>query len=428
MTELTFDSEWKLHKPLKKVNLRKIWKQLGPGLITGSSDDDPSGIATYSQAGAQFGFQTLWTAFFTWPLMTAIQHMCAKIGLVTKNGLTSNIKKNYPLPILVGILLLTIPAILLNIGANLSGMSGVIHLIFPKISPLAVSPLVAILIWMMMIRFPYRKMVIVFKYLSLVLLVYLAVPFFIKLNISEIIKSTFWPEIKLNKNYLGILIAILGTTISPYLFFWQVDMDAEESSAINLKEKEIKTLFINEKKDTVIGMGFSNLVMYFIILTTGAVLFGPGNTQIHNLEDAASALRPVAGDGAYLLFAIGIIGTGILSIPILAGTIAYMVCETFNWKAGMNNKFAQAKLFYWIMGGSLFIGLLFQMLKINPIQSLKYAAIGYGLTAPFAIAIIIHISNNKSIMGIHRNSLIVNILGLISLALMTICGLLYFIV
>jgi len=411
---------------LKKYKLQKIWKQLGPGLITGSSDDDPSGITTYSQAGAKFGLDTLWTALFTWPLMTAIQHMCAKIGLVTKQGLAGTVKKEFPSWVIWFVLLISIPAILLNIGANISAMSGVICLLVPGIHPMVWGLCISGFIYWFMIQFSYRKFSGMLKYICLILLVYAIIPFLIRVDLSKVMLATFVPKITLNSEYAEMLIAIFGTTLSPYLFFWQSNMDAEETSSLKNVKKGMRTLFINEKTDIIIGMGFSNLIMFFIILTTGTVLHASGKMEINTLEDAALALKPLAGKNAFVLFSSGILGTGLLSIPVLSATIAYMVCETMGWKMGMNHTYHEAKTFYNLIGLSLAIGILFQILKINPIKSLAYSAFGYGLVAPVIIVIILMITNNKRIMGNQTNNLITNILGWISVVLMASSVLFYF--
>jgi NRAMP (natural resistance-associated macrophage protein)-like metal ion transporter len=411
---------------LKKNKLRNLWNQLGPGLITGSSDDDPSGITTYSQAGAKFGLDTLWTALFSWPLMVSIQHMCAKIGLVTKLGLAGNIKKHYPKPVIWAILIFCIPAILLNIGANISAMSGVILMLFPKMNPFLFSTSIVIAIYLTMVRFSYHKMTSLLKYVCLILFVYAIIPFIIHADFKRIVTSTFLPKFTNSSDFAGMLIAIFGTTLSPYLFFWQSNMEAEETHSIKKRKFGVRRLFFNEKKDVLIGMGFSNLIMFFIILTTGTVLHQSGNTNIGTLEDAALALKPLAGKEAYLLFAIGIIGTGLLSLPILTGTISYMICETMDWNMGMNKKYKEAKSFYHLIGASLLGGIAFQILQINPIESLTYAAFGYGLIAPVVIVLIIQISNNKKWMGNHANGLLVNVLGWISVAVMLSCVLFYF--
>ena len=396
--------------------------------MTGASDDDPSGIATYSQAGAQFGLGTLWTALLTFPLMAAIQEMCARVGVVTSKGLTSNIRNNYPKVILYLMILFTFPAVILNISANLAGMGAVANLIFPSIPSFVFTAAFTFILMLLIIYLPYKKIAAILKYLCLFLLLYLIVPFLVKQDWIEIIKHTFIPTIQFDKSFISILVAILGTTISPYLFFWQATMEAEDT-------KHKKRHLIVDKKtiqkmdlDVNFGMFFSNLVMYFIILTTGTVLFKDGVNEITTVEQAAKALEPLAGKLSYLLFSLGVIGTGLLAVPVLTGCLSYMLSETFNWKSGLDKKFYEAKPFYAVIIISLLIGLAMNLLGMNPIKALIYTAILYGVSSPVLIGVILHISNNKKIMGEFTNGKLSNILGVIALLLMTASAvlLLYF--
>ena len=403
-------------------------KKLGPGLITGASDDDPSGIVTYTQAGAQFGLMTLWTAFITFPLMLAIQEICARIGLVTGEGLTSNIKKHYSPFILIFIILLSVPAILLNISANIAGMGAVVHLITPSISVHFSSIIITGLLIICLIFLSYRAIVNVLKYFCISILLYLIIPFLIHTDWPIVLKASFAPHITWSKDYFAVLVAILGTTISPYLFFWQATMEAEKKSSthkcIVIDKQEIKEM----KQDVSIGMLFSNLVMYFIILTTGVTLFPHGIHEINTVEQAAKALEPLAGIYSYWLFAIGVIGTGFLSIPVLSGSLAYILSTAFSWSTGLNKKYYEAKLFYLVITLSLLIGLGLNFFKFSPIKALFYTAILYGITAPVLILVILHMANNKKIMGKYVNTSISNFLGLITFILMAgACLLLAFI-
>ncbi|HEX2934666.1 MAG TPA: divalent metal cation transporter [Bacteroidales bacterium] len=400
------------------VKLRKFFKVLGPGLVSGASDDDPSGIATYSQAGAQFGLGTLWTALFTFPLMAAIQGMCARIGLVTSQGLTVTLKKNYPKPILYLALLLGFPAITLNIGADIQSIGAVSHMLFPVVPAFVFSLLFTFALIFFIIKYPYEKIARVLKWLCLFLLLYILVPFVVKHDWSFVLKKALMPDIKWDKGFLSMLVAILGTTISPYLFFWQTTMEAEDNAH---KEKVVinKRVLGNLKTDINSGMLLSNLVMFFIILTAGSVLYTKGTRQIATVEQAAKALEPLTGRFAYLIFALAIIGTGLLAIPVLAGSQSYMLAETFGWKAGFDRKFQQARPFYFAIIVSLLVGLSLDFLGISPMQALLYTAILYGITAPVMIAVILHIGNNKRIMGEFTNSKLSNTLGFITLILMT---------
>ena len=399
--------------------VKRFLKILGPGLITGASDDDPSGIATYSQAGAKFGLATLWTALITFPLMAALQEMCARIGIVTSQGLTTNIRNNYPKPILYLMILFTFPAVILNIGADIAGMGAVGNLIFPSIPSYFFTIAFTGILMVLIIYLPYQKISAILKYLCVFLLLYLVVPFLVKQDWGEIAKHTFIPTIKFNKDFISILVAILGTTISPYLFFWQATMEVED-----IKHKK-RRLIVDKKMihkmdmDVDFGMLFSNLVMFFIILTTGTVLFKGGITEINSVEQAAKALEPLAGKLSYLLFALGIIGTGLLAIPVLTGCLSYMLSETFNWNGGLDKKYYEAKPFYWVIIISLLIGLAINYIGINPVQALIYTAILYGVTSPVLILIILHISNNKKVMGEFTNGKWSNILGTLALLLMT---------
>ena len=407
----------------KKKNSSKkllsLWKILGPGLITGASDDDPSGIATYSQAGAAFGLTTLWTALITFPLMASIQEMCARIGMVTSQGLTGTLKTNYSKTILYTMVIFSFPAIIMNIGADIAGMGAVGNLLVPSIAASYFSVLFTIILLVSIIFLPYQKIASVLKYLCIVLLVYLIVPFLYKQDWGLVLRSTFIPTIKFDLNFISILVAILGTTISPYLFFWQATMEVEEMK--HKKEHIIvnKQVIGEMKKDVDFGMLFSNLVMFFMILTAGTVLFNGGIHQIDTVEQAAMALKPLAGDLAYILFAVGVIGTGFLAIPVLSGSLSYIIAETFGWEEGLDKKFHEAKAFYVIIAISLILGLSLNYIGITPIKALLYSAILYGLTAPVLIAIILHISNNKKVMGEFTNGKVSNILGFATLILMT---------
>jgi len=409
----------------KKNSLSKLtsfWKKIGPGLVTGASDDDPSGIATYSQAGAAYGLSTLWTSIVAFPLMAAIQQMCARIGLVTSQGLTGTLKKHYPKPILYIMLLFSFPAIIMNIGADIAGMGAVGNLLFPSIDAGYFSVFFTVLLLGLIIYLPYQKIASVLKYVCIVMLVYFIVPFLYKQDFAAILKATFIPTIKLDKDFLAIIVGILGTTISPYLFFWQASVEVEE-----MKNKK-RHLVVNKKmihamnQDVDFGMTVSGFVMYFIILTTGTVLYQGGVHQIDTVEQAAMALKPLAGNLAYLLFAIGIIGTGLIAIPVLSGSLSYIFTETFGWEQGLDKKFHEAKGFYLIIATSLLLGLGMNYIGISPIQALIYTAILYGITAPVLIAIILHISNNKKIMGEFVNSRTINILGFTAFTIMTIAA------
>jgi len=395
----------------------RFWKILGPGLVTGASDDDPSGIATYSQAGAAYGLSTLWTALITFPLMASIQEMCARIGLITSHGLAGTLKTYYSKPVLYMMLLFSFPAIVMNIGADIAGMGAVGNLLFPSVHAAYFSVGFTTLLLVSIVYLPYQKIASYLKYLCLVLLVYLIVPFLYKQDWVAVLKATVIPTIKFDKDFISILVAILGTTISPYLFFWQATMEVEDKKQRHLMVN--KRVIDEMKTDVDFGMLFSNIVMFFLILTTGSVLFNGGIHQIDTVEQAAQALKPLAGNLAYLLFAVGVIGTGLLAIPVLSGSLSYIMAETFGWKQGLNKKFHEAKGFYMVIIISLVAGLSLIYIGLSPIKALIYSAILYGLTAPVLIAIILHISNNKKIMGKNTNGKLSNILGIAALVLMS---------
>ena len=399
---------------------KKLRKIIGPGLITGASDDDPSGIATYTQAGAGFGFQFLWTAIITYPLMITVQEMCARIGIVTRQGLTGLLKKNYPRPVLWIMILFSFPAITLNISADLAGMGAVANMLIPKIHPSVFAIFFCGILLFNLIYLSYRKIANILQFLCLVLLCYFIVPFLSKQNWIEIIKNTFWPEIVFDKKFFALLVGILGTTISPYLFFWQTSVEVEEVKARRIFVN--KQLIHEMKTDVRFGIFFSNIIFYFIILAAATELHANGITEVFTVDQAALALRPLAGEASYFLFAFGVIGTGLLAIPVLAGSLSYIISEAFGWKEGLNKKFHQAKGFYMVMSISMLLALAITLTGINPVKALIYTAILYGLTAPVLIGMIMHICNNKNIMGEYTNKKISNILGILTLVIMTAAG------
>ena len=354
--------------------------------------------------------------------MASIQEMCARIGLVTSQGLAGTLKTHYSKPVLYLMLLFSFPAIVMNIGADIAGMGAVGNLLFPSIHAIYFSMAFTIILLVLIIYLPYRKIAVVLKYLCIVLLVYLIVPFLAKQDWVAVLKATIIPTIKFDKNFISILVAILGTTISPYLFFWQATMEMED---IKHKKKHLvvnKRIMHDMHQDVDFGMIFSNLVMFFIILTTGTVLFNGDIHQIDTVEQAAQALKPLAGNLAYLIFAGGVIGTGLLAIPVLSGSLSYIITESFGWEEGLDKKFHEAKAFYIIIVISLILGLSLNYVGISPIKALIYSAILYGLTAPVLIAIILHISNNKKIMGKYTNGKTSNILGFATLILMSVAA------
>ncbi|MBK8341562.1 MAG: divalent metal cation transporter [Flavobacteriales bacterium] len=397
--------------------IKRSWALLGPGLITGASDDDPSGIATYTQAGARFGPQLLWTAVVTYPLMVAIQGMCARIGIVTGQGLMGTIKRHYPKPLMYVVLCISFPSIVLNIGADIAGMGAVGNLLFPRVPAALFSIaftgilLYAIIVW------SYARIAKVLKWLCIVLFSYILIPFLIDTDWPAVLSSTVLPTFTNDAAYFMALVGILGTTISPYLFFWQASMEVEEQLEWHLVVD--KKLIHNVELDVRSGMLYTNIVFYFIILAAGTVLFNAGVHDIDTVEEAARALKPLAGDMAYALFALGVIGTGFLAIPVLGGALSYMMAEAFDWPEGLNKKFHQARGFYITLVVSLLIGLGINFIGISPIKALIWTAVLYGLTAPVLIAVILRVCNNRRIMGRFVNDRWTNMAGILTLLIMT---------
>lgn len=383
---------------------KNYWKALGPGLTTGAADDDPAGIATYSQTGAQYGFQLLWLAGFTFPLMSIVQEMCARIGLVTGRGLAGNIRIHYPKRILYLVTILLFFANTLNIGANLGAMAKATQLVFPHMSFSFLLIFFTVLSLGLQIFIDYGQYAKYLKYLAFVLLSYIATAFMIKLDWQQVLYHSLVPSIHFSIDQIVLICAILGTTISPYLFFWQTSQEVEEKilhgkTNIRLREgasqKEIKRV----RTDVWSGMLLSNLVMYFIIAVTAATLHQNGITNIATAADAARALEPIAGPNASILFTVGIIGTGLLAIPILAGSTSYAMSESFKWKFGLYRKLKAAPSFYGIIMISTVLGFLMNFSGIDPIRALLYSAVANGLIAPIILFLIVRLSSNKKIMG-----------------------------
>jgi NRAMP (natural resistance-associated macrophage protein)-like metal ion transporter len=402
--------------------LKRFFKMLGPGLITGASDDDPSGIGTYSQAGASLGFVTLWTAIVTLPLMAVVQYTCAKIGMVTGRGLAGVLRRNYSRKLLYPAILGLVIANTINAGTDIGAIAAAINLLVPVPVVAMIFP-IAIIIIVLQIWGSYRLISKIFKWLTLTLFAYIAAAFLAKPHWGEVLKATFIPQISFDSKYLVTLVAILGTTISPYLFFWETSEEVEEEISkgrTTLKERKGATpAELREAKwDTIVGMLFCNVVFYFVILAAAATLHAQGKTDIESATDAAKALEPFAGSAATLLFAFGLIGAGFLAVPVLTGSSAYAVAETFGWKYGLDTKPKQAKQFYIVIIVSTLLGTLINFVGINPIKALFWTAVINGLIAPPLLVIIMLVSNNKKIMGKHVNGLFVNIVGWMAAAIM----------
>lgn len=407
---------------------RKFWHELGPGLTTGAADDDPSGIATYSQTGAKYGYQLLYLAPLTFPLMAIVQEMCARIGLVTGRGLAANIKKFFPKWVLYAVAILVLLANSFNIGADLGAMAKSTQLVAPWLPFWFLVIGFVFLSLFLQIFLSYQKYAKYLKYLALILLVYVITAFVIKdFPWGEVIRSGFLPSLDFSKGQIILIAGILGTTISPYLFFWETSQEVEEkisagkktiSARQEIDKKEIRKMRI----DVWTGMFFSNLVMFFIIAVSAATLFRNGINNISTAADAAAALKPLAGNYAALLFMLGIIGTGLLGIPVLAGSASYAISESFGWKEGLYLKFRKGIYFYGVIILSMLIGLAINFVGINPIKALVYAAVVNGLVAPIVLILIVAISSNRAIMNSHHNSRAMKILGWTTASLMIIVG------
>jgi NRAMP (natural resistance-associated macrophage protein)-like metal ion transporter len=411
-----------LEAPRLPGKFRRFLKILGPGLITGASDDDPSGIGTYAIAGASFGFSTLWMALVTLPMMSSVQYMCAKIGMVSGRGLAGVLKTHYPKKFLYPAVLALVVANAINAGADVGAIAAGVNLLLPVPVRTLIVP-IGIVVVALQIWCSYQFIAKTFKWLTFALLAYVLSAFFSKPDWIHVLRGTFLPTFPWNREFLALTVAILGTTISPYMFFWQSNQEVEEQIAIGRKTlAQRKGATDGELTyaalDVNIGMLVSNVVMYFIILSTGATLFKSGNTHIQSATDAAAALRPLAGRGAEALLAIGLIGAGFLAVPILTGSSAYAVAETFGWKHGLDRRPSQAKAFYGLIALSTFLGMLINFTGINPVSALFWTAVINGFLAPPLLVLIIMISNNPKVMGNRVNSRLLNTLGCITAAVM----------
>lgn len=412
--------------PVKKAE--EYWNSLGPGLTTGASDDDPSGIATYSQAGARFGSQLLWLAAFTFPLMAVVQEMCARIGLVTGRGLASNIRQHFKRPVLFVTALLLFVANTFNIGADLGAMAKAVELLVPGVPVPVLVIAFAFVSLMLQILIPYGTYARYLKWLALVLLAYVFTGFIVGLDWSEVFKSAILPSVSFSREQIFLICGILGTTISPYLFFWQTSQEVEEQileGKTSIKKREGATSAQVKKMriDVWSGMLLSNIVMFFIIAVCAVTLNAGGITNIQTAEEAARALEPIAGRFASLLFAVGIIGTGLLAVPVLAGSASYAIAETFGWREGLYRNFRQAQAFYGVIIASMIAGLLMNFVGLDAIKALVYSAVINGVVAPLVLVLIVLLSSNKKIMGEWVNSKSVTYIGWLTTALMSVVAL-----
>jgi NRAMP (natural resistance-associated macrophage protein)-like metal ion transporter len=403
--------------------LKRIFSVLGPGLITGASDDDPSGIITYAQAGAQFGLLPLWTAFFTFPLMSSVQYICSKIGLVTGKSLTVVIRQNYPRWLLLLTVSILVIANTINAGADIGAIAAGVRLVVPEASAkLLVMPITAAIL-VFFVFGSYSLIVRVFKWLTLALFAYIASCLLTHPNWAEVAEFTFVPHVQWTEDYLSLLVAILGTTISPYLFFWQTQAEVEEQRkegvcAPGATGDDLKYA----AWDVNAGMLFSNVVMFFIILASAGTLHVQGVKEVLSAQQAAQALKPVGGQFATWLFASGLIGTGVLAVPILVGSAAYALAAAFGWRRGLDEKWHRAREFYGIIAIATGIGMTMNFLNLNAMTMLYWTAILNGLLAPPLLVLIMLISNNRKIMCEKTNSKLVNILGWLATGAMSVAA------
>lgn len=404
---------------LKKHPLSRV----GPGLITGVADDDPSGIATYSQAGAQFGLNMLWTMPLSFPLMAAIQSMCARIGRVTGKGLAANIKATFPPIVLQGVVLLLLVANTLNIAADVAAMGEVAELV-TGFNRHLMTTLFVFGTLLLQVFVPYHRYVFFLKWLTLSLLAYAAVLFTVHVPWGQVALRTVWPRFTLNSEAAAVIVAVFGTTISPYLFFWQAseeveDMQARQGAAPLVRDARTAGAELHRIRwDTWSGMFYSNITAYFIILATAVTLNVAGITDINTAAQAASALRPLAGDFAYILFALGILGVGLIGVPVLAGSAAYALSEAMGWNWGLERKVTEARGFYGVIAVSVLAGLAIQYSPISPMKALFWSAVINGVVAVPLMVVIILLVSKKSVMGAFTASRSLIILGWIATAVM----------
>ena len=406
-----------------RSKIGRLLQTLGPGLVTGASDDDPSGIATYSQVGAQFGFGMLWTMVLSYPLMTAIQEISARVGRVTGCGISANLRRCYPRWLLRTVIALVLVANIFNLGADIGAMGAAAQLLLPA-RTWAYILLFGVASLLLQVLVPYTNYVKYLKWLTLLLFAYVATAFFVKLSWTQVLHATLLPKMNWSKAYLTGLIAVLGTTISPYLFFWQASQEVEEVKN-NRGEKPLKQARRQApaqlgriRTDTYLGMALSNIVAFFIILTTAATLHAHGTTDVATAAQAAQALQPLAGRWAAGLFVCGIIGTGMLAIPVLAGSAGYALGEACKWPASLEKKAAQAPGFYVTIAVATLGGIALNFLRIDPIRALFWAAVLNGLLAAPLMAVIMHMASSTQVMDKFTIPLYLRIVGWTATAVM----------
>jgi len=426
----------------KPSSLHKtILNKLGPGIITGASDADPSGIATYSQAGAQFGFGMAWLVLVLYPMMTVVQEMCARIGLVTGSGLAAVIKQKYSRKIIFPLTSLLLIANTINIGTDIGAMAASIRLVFPHLPIIIATLSFTAFIILSEVFVPYSKYVKILKYLILCLFAYLATAIIVGGNWNQILNSVLIPHVEFTPAYAMMFVAVVGTTISPYLFFWQASEEAEEDvekhkikeiggkGSPTISKKEIRSM----RQDTAIGMAFSQLIMWSILITTAGSLHAHGITDIQTADQAAKSLEPLvktfpyAGEISKTIFALGVIGTGLLAVPVLAGSSGYALSDAFGWKEGLSKKFKQAKGFYLVIAASTLIGLWINFINIDPIRALVYTAVINGVIAVPILFAVMKIANDKKMLRDHTNNHFSNVIGWLTFVTMGVSVIIMFV-
>ncbi len=408
---------------------RHVIDSLGPGLVTGAADDDPSGIGTYSQVGAQYGYAMGWTLVLGFPLLASIQAICAEVGAVTGKGIARNLAQHYPRKLLLGAVLLLLVANVINLGADLGAMGAAMALLVPW-PALIFTVGFGVLSVLLEVFVSYDRYARVLKWATLSLFAYIAVPFVVGVSPDEALRGLVIPEIALDRDSAMALVAIMGTTISPYLFFWQAAQEVEEQHRRKLRplryvRKLAPAEFSRIHVDTMVGMGFSHITALFIMVATAATLHVQGVTEIGSAAQAAEALRPIGGDLAFALFALGMVGTGLLAVPTLAGSAAYAVSETFGWKEGLSRKPREAKAFYGVIAAATLGGIGINLLPLDPMRALYWAAVVNGLLAPPLMVLTMLIARNRKVMGELVISRRLAIGGWLSTAVMTAIAVLF---
>jgi len=421
--------------PLRRVN--RFLRILGPGLITGASDDDPGGIGTYSQSGAAFGTGQLWLALYLLPLVIAVQEMCGRIGLVTGKGIAGVLRSHYSRPLLIGAVALLFVANTINVGADLGAMTASIRLLAPGVPFLPLLVAIAAGILLIEIFVPYRYYCRVLKFLTLSLLAYVATGIIIQPDWGSLLLRTIVPSIQLTPQFLALTVALVGTTISPYLFFWQASEEVEEvklhhrgrrGKDTTRQESSLRKQIRELRIDTVFGLFAASVAFWFIVMTTSSTLHAHGITNIQSADQAAAALKPLvqgfphAGEFAKTIFAVGIVGTGLLAVPVLAGSAAYGIAEAFGWREGLEQKLNHARGFYAVITASTVVGLALNLLGVNPIAALVYSAVINGIVAVPLLVLILLVANNRTILGEHTNGRISNTLGILTTLFMTVAA------